>query len=294
MKQLIDRAIALLKLYEDIALSRCDKGYIVGYSGGKDSDALVELFYISGVKHHIIHNHTTVDAPETVYYIRQRFKEFEARGQTTEIIYPDKSMWQIIEYKGILPTRLTRFCCAELKEKKKPEYKYAVYSFGVRKLESVKRAKNRDEIEVRNNLSKMSEKFRFDDDNAKTFETCYKNNYVVVNPIVDWSERDVYKFLESVGLPKEKLNPLYSQGNCRVGCIGCPMSSKQKQELEEYPKYKQMYINIAQKILDNLGENKKTLPFKNGEQFIDWWTSGYSVKDWKRINDIMERQIKMF
>ena len=50
IQEKIEHSIKLLKTYQDVALSRCPKGYIVGYSGGKDSDALVELFFISGVK----------------------------------------------------------------------------------------------------------------------------------------------------------------------------------------------------------------------------------------------------
>lgn len=291
LQEKVERSIKLLKTYEDVALSRCPKGYIVGYSGGKDSDALVELFFISGVKFHIIHNHTTIDAPETVYYIRKRMKEFESRGATTEIIYPEKTIWQLIADKGRFPTRLTRFCCVELKEKKKPEYRYAVYSFGVRKAESVKRAKNRDEIEMRNNSSKKSQNFRFDDDNCKVIDACYSNNYIVVNPIVDWSEKDVFQFLNNFGLDKSKLNPLYSKGYCRVGCIGCPMSSNQKAELSLYPKYKQAYINVANKILNKKGCR---LPFNNGEEFVDWWTSSLSVDDWIRLQYLKENQIKMF
>ena len=37
-----------------------------------------------------------------------------------------------------------------------------------------------------------------------------------------------------------------------------------------------------------------TLPFKNGEEFIDWWTSSLSIDDWKHLHDIKEKQIKMF
>lgn len=148
---------------------------------------------------------------------------------------------------------------------------------------------------MRNNLSKKSQNFRFDDsENAEVLQTCYSNNYIVINPIVDWSEKDVYSFLESVGIKKQQLNPLYSQGQCRVGCIGCPISSRQKDELNRYPKYKQAYIRTAQKILDKLKNSNKQLPFKNGEQFIDWWCSNYSIKDWERINELMENQISLF
>ena len=65
-----ERAFSLLQMYEPLALERSDKGYIVGYSGGKDSDCLRILFELSGVKHDLVHNHTTVEAPETVYHIR--------------------------------------------------------------------------------------------------------------------------------------------------------------------------------------------------------------------------------
>lgn len=34
------------------------------------------------------HSHTTVDAPETVYHVRNRFKELEEQGTKCEINYP--------------------------------------------------------------------------------------------------------------------------------------------------------------------------------------------------------------
>lgn len=41
-----ETAIKLIREFEELALQRCpDKGYIVGYSGGKDSDCLVDLFF---------------------------------------------------------------------------------------------------------------------------------------------------------------------------------------------------------------------------------------------------------
>ena len=69
-------AIELIKTFEPVALQRCpEHGYIVGYSGGKDSDCLVDLFIRSGVKFTVIHNHTTLDIPDTVRYVRKRFAE---------------------------------------------------------------------------------------------------------------------------------------------------------------------------------------------------------------------------
>ena len=44
--------------------------YYLCYSGGKDSDVIRILAQLVGVKHDIHHNLTSVDAPETIYYIR--------------------------------------------------------------------------------------------------------------------------------------------------------------------------------------------------------------------------------
>ena len=44
--------------------------YYLCYSGGKDSDCIRILASLAGVNHDIVNNHTTVDAPETVRYIR--------------------------------------------------------------------------------------------------------------------------------------------------------------------------------------------------------------------------------
>ena len=35
-----------------------------------------------------------------------------------------------------------------------------------------------------------------------------------------------------------------------MGCIGCPMSSNRVQELERYPKYKEMYIRAFDRMID--------------------------------------------
>lgn len=44
--------------------------YYLCYSGGKDSDVIRILSQLAGVKHEIHHNLTSVDAPETIHYIK--------------------------------------------------------------------------------------------------------------------------------------------------------------------------------------------------------------------------------
>jgi phosphoadenosine phosphosulfate reductase len=46
--------------------------YQLGYSGGKDSDVILHLAKKAGVPFVAVHNLTTVDAPETVRYVKKQ------------------------------------------------------------------------------------------------------------------------------------------------------------------------------------------------------------------------------
>lgn len=70
------------------------------------------------------------------------------------------------------------------------------------------------------------------------------------------------------------LNPLYECGQCRVGCIGCPMAGdKRWSEFERYPKYKEAYIRAFERMLverERRGlENKAGR--KTGLKVFKWW-----------------------
>lgn len=105
----IDHAIQTFRLFE-----KKDEPYYLCYSGGKDSDTIRILAELSGVNFELHNNHTTVDSPTTVYYIREVMKKYGDKGI---IHYPERSMWQLIAGKMMPPTRIVRYCCAELKEK---------------------------------------------------------------------------------------------------------------------------------------------------------------------------------
>ena len=92
------------------------------YSGGKDSDVLLQLAINSGIDFEVLHNHTTIDAPETVYHIRNTFKKLELQGIKCTIEKPTYkgervTMWSLIPQVMLPPTRLMRYCCSVLKEK---------------------------------------------------------------------------------------------------------------------------------------------------------------------------------
>jgi 3'-phosphoadenosine 5'-phosphosulfate sulfotransferase (PAPS reductase)/FAD synthetase len=111
-----------------------DDPYQLGYSGGKDSDVILHLAKKSGVNYIAVHNHTIVDAPETVYYIRKKVK----RGEVI-VEYPKETMWQLIVRHKTPPTRKIRYCCGDLKEYSGIGKKVVT---GVRRYESRNRSEN--------------------------------------------------------------------------------------------------------------------------------------------------------
>lgn len=283
-----NKSIELIKGFEQVALQRNQLGFVVWYSGGKDSDVLIHLFKRAGVKFCVVHNHTTLDMPDTVYYIRKKFAELEQQGIPCKIYYPKMNFWALCLEKKMLPLRQIRFCCAELKERNDiPELKYAVRSFGVRKAESIKRSLHRDSIETRNREDyKDFQKFHFDNlDEVKQMGACYTNSYFFVNPLAYWTDEYLWDYIKS---EKLEFNPLYEKGFKRVGCICCPMASscERKKELALYPKYEQRFIKLADDIikLRNAQGLANSFKFKSGQEYFDMWVSGEKLSTNEEFN----------
>jgi phosphoadenosine phosphosulfate reductase len=248
-------AIKLLKYFEPK-----DKPYWLAFSGGKDSIVIHELARMSGVKFQAHYSHTTVDHPEVVRFIRTSYPN-------CQIDYPKESMWDLIIRKGTPPTRIIRYCCTELKEGAGPR-EFVI--LGVRRAESVKRSK-REFIEVAKGKKPVEEIIKMNDNEEKrnALETCYKHNKRIINPILDWSNAEVWQFIHNLDL---KYPSLYDKGWKRLGCIGCPMANN-KVELEKYPKYKAQYIRTFEKMLktrDDKGMSNK-YNWKTGQDVYDWW-----------------------
>lgn len=114
-------AIMRLQTASAMSLQYYGQPLVVTTSGGKDSSVCVELAIRAGIPFEVMHNHTTADAPETVYFVRSEFKRLEGLGIKCTINKPvykgtPTSMWALIPQKLIPPTRLVRYCCSVLKE----------------------------------------------------------------------------------------------------------------------------------------------------------------------------------
>ena len=293
VKELEEKAIARLKIFEPSADM---EPYYLAYSGGKDSDTILILAELAGVRYEAVHNLTTADAPETVYYVRSK--------PNVRIDRPEKSMWQLIPQKLIPPTRLIRYCCSELKERGGKGRRVVT---GVRLAESVTRAKNGGLVKLLDYSKKVIQKAQElnvdleingkggiilnndNDDSRELVEHCQFQSKVLVNPIYDWTDRDVWEFLTHYGC---KSNPLYECGFKRIGCIGCPIASKKRYfEFARYPKYKENYIRAFDRMLKARAERglKSKKEWSSAENVFKWWM-GEDVNQLSFFDNVFEEE----
>ena len=99
MNNLEKKSIERIRLASELSLKHYGKPLICTYSGGKDSDVMLELFIRAGVPFEVSHGLTTVDAPPTVQHIKETFKRLEANGIKATMHRPALTMWQLIVKK---------------------------------------------------------------------------------------------------------------------------------------------------------------------------------------------------
>ncbi len=234
--------------------------FYVAYSGGKDGDTIRLLFQLADVPHELWHNLTTVDAPETVRYIRSI--------ANINISLPETTMWKLIVKKGLPPTRLMRYCCTELKERGGRD-RFVVT--GVRWAEGPRRKAIHDSLEITPPGYKNVVILNADNsENRRMFEHCALKGKRVLNPIIDWEDTDVWEFLHYYGCES---NPLYGCGFKRIGCVGCPLARKkiQQMEFERYPKYYDAYLRAFGRMLEARIAAGKPTAWKTAQDVMDWW-----------------------
>ena len=276
------KAIERLKAFEP------PEGYYLAFSGGKDSVVCKALLDAAGVKYDATYRVTSVDPPELVRFIKEKHADVKRevpRDKDGKAI----TMWNLIPRKLMPPTRLVRYCCASLKESGGDG---RLTITGVRWAESVNRKRNQGEVtimgkaagkEIGDNSGFMSTAkggVVLTNDNAESrrvIEQCYKRHKTTVNPIIDWTDGDVWRFIKSNNIPYCEL---YNEGFHRLGCIGCPMASTRQRELEfsRWPKYKNAYLLAFAAMLARRKEIGR--PFKiagaqikdaTPEDVFNWW-----------------------
>lgn len=172
LQRKIDRAIRLLQSVQ----KRYDGEIEIAYSGGKDSDVILQLAKEAGIKYRSIYKNTTIDPPGTLGHVRE---------MGVEILRAKTSFFHLVAQTGF-PSRFMRFCCVKLKE-----YKVLDKSIiGVRKAESRKR----NEI-------------YYEPTECQYYGAKKEENHVEqIYPILEWTDEDVRDFIID---RKLKLAPIY-------------------------------------------------------------------------------------
>lgn len=225
-------AIARLQEYEP------QDGYYLAFSGGKDSMVCYDLAVRAGVRFDAHYSQTTVDPPEVQKFIKEHYPEVAWEK-------PRDSMFRLIVKKKMVPTRIIRFCCTNLKEIGGTGRNIIT---GVRWEESVRRRQRQMHEESRHVRGKY-----------------------FLHPIIDWSTENVWDYIRSRGLP---YCSLYDEGKTRIGCIMCPMQGTRGMAIdaERYPKYYRAYLRAIGKMLDALhAEGKEFSHGSTPEEVMHWW-----------------------
>ena len=230
----------------------------VAYSGGKDSDVILELAKMSGIEYRAIYKSTTIDPPGTIKHVIEN---------GVEIRRPKESFFSLM-MKGGYPNRFTRFCCSALKE-------YKILNncvMGIRKCESVKRSKR---------YSEPTE--------CRIFRGNKKNHVNAIYPILDWSDEDELEFIKERGI---KLHPLYyrEDGSIdvakRLGCMCCPLKyyKKRLQDFKQYPGMVKAYLRCGNEYLKSHSDSKVAKQYSDVYEYFVANTFFDNQKDYVNAN----------
>jgi len=210
------------------------EGYLVAFSGGKDSQVVYELVKLAGVKHQVYFSYA-FEPPEVTSFIRSYYPE-------VRFIYAKMSMPKLIVHHGVPPLPQMRYCCGALKE-----YVKGHVVTGVRALESLRRK------------------------NHKRIYQKAKND-IKYNLILFWSDDDIWQFHQLFNLPHCSLyDEGYKRIGC-VAC--CMKSPKQRiQDLKRWKNFFKIYMNAFENMLKAHPE-KRIGRWKTAKDVMTWWLNG--------------------
>ena len=231
---------------------------------------------MAGVRFEAHYNVTSVDPPELVRFIKKQHPEVSFDIPHDKNGKP-VSMWTLLKNNSMPPTQVYRYCCRELKESTGSG---TVCITGVRWAESVRRKNHQGLVTIHGETRTDAIIMNDDNDEARrTVEVCFRTKKTLVNPIIDWSDDDVWEFIRKYNVPYCEL---YDRGYKRLGCIGCPMGKEKgmRAQFEAYPKYKEQYMRCFNVMLKRRKDRGlgNTCNWQTGQDLFEWWIKLTSKK----------------
>ena len=246
---ILDKDLLTGKTKVQMAINRiryfCDgKKTLCAFSGGKDSQCCYHLCKEAGIEFSAQYSITRFEPPELISFIRDNYPDVTFRRAYK------MSLIDEIAYRG-LPNRWFRWCCTA-KHTKTPGFDITVV--GVRAAESTRRAMN-----------------------WRTFGR-KQDGELYVCPIFDWTDAEVWEYLNGKGLPHCSL---YDEGQKRIGCVCCPLvPARMRSDALRWPKTAAMLFSGHCKNWDKAiaagGKTKSGAPFR----MLEWGTQRASFEHW--------------
>lgn len=204
-------------------LDDSDNLYVVPVSGGKDSQLVLSLAVERYGRERVVavHHYTGIDHSLTYEHLGWMQEHYGVPIEyTTNPKYRD--MWDLIDRRNTIPSRLARFCTDELKIQafnhwlnRRRDLHRIVVLMGMRSPESQQR-------EARYAGIAPDDEFNLKDMNPKKVWAKFRVVRVRM-PIVTMTTPAVFNMLRDRG---ERINPLYARGHKRVGCYPCILAGK--------------------------------------------------------------------
>lgn len=255
LKELVEEAIEFLRKNEP------EEGYIVKFSGGKDSIVMLDLVKRAGVRYEARYNFTGLDPPEVLWFMKRHYPEVKwvkPKGGRT--------FWYWVERVGP-PTKAKRWCCTKLKHAVSSDERGRRVLVGVRSEESWKRRE-------RGRVS-------WNEDGK---------NWVYA-PIFYFREIDVWEYIEAEGL---RYPSLYDEGFSRVACVVCPFLCGHEELLrlhrQRWGKFYEAFERAVARYFERRREWFESMGVRSVEEFLERWYRNRNLVD--RVEEEGDRAVE--
>jgi len=209
----------------------------VAYSGGKDSQVLLDVVKRSGVLFSAWYQFCPLDPKELRAFIKEQ--QYDP-ANAINIALPEKSLITVARERGMMPMRNRRWCCEVIKERRNDA---PLTLTGIRWAESARRRRRR------------------------IIESCSRAGGFLLHPIINWRDEDVWAYIHGRGLP---YCSLYDEGYRRLGCVLCPMTRNTEQQIQRFPWAVKIWRAVSKACFETRQQRGHQI-FNTEKEQWEWW-----------------------